>query len=71
MAKFVELLLSALQFQAQGLLEVADILVSTPAETRYWLHHIPSYERHWFKTNWAENYRTKQQFYRTLNYLKH
>ena len=71
MAKFVELLLSALQFQAQGLLEVADILVSTPSETRYWFHHIPTYERRWFKTNWAEAYRTRQQFYRTLNYLKY
>lgn len=70
MAKFVELLLSALQFQAEGLLEIGDIVLSTPAETRRWLHHIPTYERRWFKTNWAEAYRGRQQFYRTLNYLK-
>ena len=70
MAKFVELALIALQFQAKGLLEIADILLSTPAETRRWFHRIPTYERHWFKTNWAEAYRGRQQFYRTLNYLK-
>jgi len=70
MAKFVELVLSALQFQAEGFLEIADILVSTPAETRRWFHNIPTYERRWFKTNWAETYRSRQQFYRILNYLK-
>ena len=71
MAKFVELVLAALQFQAEGLLTIADILLSTPEETRRWFHRIPAYEKHWFKTDWAETYRNRQQFYRTLNHLKH
>lgn len=70
MAKFVELLLSALQFQAEGLLEMTDILFSTPAQLRRRLHRLPEYDRRWFKTNWAEMYRNRQQFYRTLHYLK-
>lgn len=70
MAKFVELALALLQFQAEGLLTLADILLSTPQENRRWLGHIPTYERRWFQTDWAEMYRSRQQFYQTLNYLK-
>ena len=70
MAKFVELMLTALQFQAEGLLEIGDILFSTPAQTRRWFHRIPTYERQWFRVNWAEKYRDRQQFHRTLQYLK-
>lgn len=70
MAKFIELLLTALQYQAEGLLEIADILLSTPQETRRWFHRMPTYERHWFKKNWAEVYRDRQQFYKMLNHLK-
>jgi hypothetical protein len=71
MAKFVELVLTALQYQAEGMLEIADIFLSSPAESRRWFHHIPTYERHWFKTNWAETYRNRQQFYKTLDRLRH
>ena len=70
MAKFVELMLTVLQFQAEGLFEIGDILFSTPAETRRWFHRIPTYQRQWFKTSWAERYRDRQQFHRTLQYLK-
>lgn len=70
MAKFIELVLTALQYQAKGLLEMGDILFATQEETRRYIHRIPTYERQWFKTNWAETYRDRQQFYRTLNHLK-
>lgn len=70
MARFTELMLTALQFQTEGLLEIADMFLSAPIEMRKGLHRIPTYERHWFKTNWAEKYRNRQQFYRTLNHLK-
>ena len=66
----MELVLTALQYQAEGLLEIADILFSTPQETRRYFHRAPTYERQWFKTNLAEAYRNRQQFYRTLNHLK-
>ena len=69
MAKFVELVLTALQFQTEGLLEIADIFSRTPEGKRKSLY-LPTYERQWFKTNWADAYRDRQQFYRTLNYLK-
>ena len=68
MAKFVELVLTALQFQTEGLLEIADLFM-TPGGVRK-LPYFPVYERQWFKTNWADAYRDRQQFYRTLHYLK-
>lgn len=69
MAKFVELVLTALQFQTEGLLEMADIFSRTPEGKRKSLY-IPTYERQWFKKSWVDAYRDRQQFYRTLNYLK-
>ncbi|MBI4225410.1 MAG: hypothetical protein HY617_03695 [Candidatus Sungbacteria bacterium] len=69
MAKFVELVLTALQFQTEGLLEIADIFSHEPGGRRKSLH-VPMYERQWFKKSWADMYRDRQQFYRTLNYLK-
>ncbi len=70
MAKFVELLLAALQFQAEGLLTLGDILLSTREETRRWFYRIPTEERQWFKKNWADAYRDRRQFHHTLQYLK-
>ena len=70
MTRFTELVLTALQFQAKGLLTIGDILLSTPEETRRWFHHIPTEERRWFKENWVDMYRNRQQFHRTLNNLK-
>ena len=71
MAKFTEMVLAALQFQAEGLLTITDMFVSLPIEIRKGLHGIfPVYERHWFKTNWAEHYRNRQQFHKTLQHLK-
>ncbi len=70
MAKFVELMLMALQFQAEGLLTVGEILLSTKEETQKWFYRIPTEERRWFKKNWADAYRNRQQFHRTLQYLK-
>lgn len=70
MARFTELVLTALQFQAEGLLEIADTFLSAPAWMRKGLHNIPTHERQWFKENWADRYRNRQQFYRTLNHLK-
>lgn len=70
MVKFIELVLTVLQYQAEGLLEIADVFLSTPEETRRYFHRIPTHERRWFKTNWAEAYRSRQQFHLTLNYLK-
>jgi DNA-binding transcriptional regulator PaaX len=62
--------LTALQFQAEGLLEIADILFVTPVEARRRFGRIPTERRQWFKKNWAELYRDRQQFQRTLQYLK-
>lgn len=70
MAKFVELVLTALQFQAEGLLTVGDILFSSRERTRRWFYRIPTEEQRWFKENWADLYRDRQQFYRALNHLK-
>lgn len=70
MAKFVELLLTVLQYHTEGLLEIADVFLSTPAESGRKFHRIPAYERQWFKKNWAEMYHNRQQFYATLNNLK-
>lgn len=73
MAKFVELLLTALQYQAEGMLTMVDFLLTSldPEESRRHFYRIPTEERHWFKTNWAETYRNRQQFYKALNQLKH
>lgn len=70
MARFVELMLAAMQFQAEGLLQVADILFASPARIRKEFYRIPTYERQWFSANWAEMYRDRQQFYKRLHYLK-
>lgn len=70
MAKFVELMLTALQFQAEGLLEIADLFFASPERIRKEFYRIPTYERHWFSANWAEAYRNRQQFYKRLHYLK-
>ncbi|MFY9462740.1 MAG: CRISPR-associated endonuclease Cas2 [Candidatus Sungiibacteriota bacterium] len=70
MAKFVELALMALQFQAEGLLEIADILFATPAKARRQFSQPLTYEWLWFKDSWADLYRDRRQFQRTLQYLK-
>ena len=70
MANFVELMLAALQFQAEGMLELSDILFLMPVRVRWRFHRVPLRERQWFSTNWAEKYRDRQQFHRTLQYLK-
>lgn len=70
MAKFVELMLTALQFQAEGLLEIADLFFASPERIRKEFYRIPTYERRWFSTNWAEAYRDRQHFYKRLHYLK-
>ncbi len=72
MAKFTELMLTALQYQAEGALTMLDFLLSAtdPAEMRRRLHCPGRYERTWFSKSWAEMYRDRQQFYNTLNYLK-
>ena len=70
MATFVELLLTALQFQAEGLLTVGEILFSSREKTRRRFYRIPTEEQHWFKENWADTYRDRRQFHRTLQYLK-
>lgn len=70
MAKFVELMLAALQFQTEGLLTIGDILFSSRERTRRWFYRIPTEEQRWFKKNWADLYRDRQQFHRTLQYLK-
>lgn len=68
MATFVELVLAALQFQAEGLLDIADDLLA-PGGMRT-LPYFPIRDRQWFKKNWADLYRDRRQFYRTLNHLK-
>lgn len=70
MARFTELMLAALQFQAEGLLTVGDILFSSRERTRRWFYRIPTEEQDWFKENWVDLYRNRQQFYRALNHLK-
>ena len=70
MAKFVELMLAALQFQAEGLLEIGDILFAMPARVQKGTNRIPAYRRQWFRTNWAAAYRDKKQFYDRLHYMK-
>lgn len=70
MAKLVELVLTALQFQAEGLLEIGDILFAMPARIQKGTDRIPTYKRHWFSTNWAAAYRDRKQFYDRLHYLK-
>jgi len=70
MAKFVELMLTALQFQAEGLLEIGDILFVMPARIQKGTDRIPTYKRQWFTTNWAAAYRDRKQFYDRLHYLK-
>lgn len=70
MARFTELLLTALQFQAKGLLTLGEILFSSEEAMRRFFHRIPTEERSWFKENWAGLYRDRQQFYCTLNHLK-
>jgi len=70
MANFVELVLTALQFQTEGLLQIADILFATPAKARRQLSQPLTYEWRWFKENWADLYRDRRQFHHTLQYLK-
>ena len=70
MAKLVELVLTALQFQAEGLLEIGDIFLALPARVQRGFYRIPTYERRWFSTDWAQAYRNKHQFHQTLQYLK-
>ena len=72
MAKFVELLLTALQYQTEGMLTMVDFVLTSldPAEARRRFHHIPTEERIWFKKNWADMYRDHQQFYATLYQLQ-
>ena len=71
MAKFVELVLAALQFQTEGALTIAELLLASPESIRKRFYRIPTHERQWFSTNWAEAYRNRQQFYKRLHYLKH
>ena len=70
MAKLVELVLAALQFQAEGLLTIADVFFAPPERVRKEFYRIPTHERHWFTTDWVEIYRNRQQFHRTLQYMK-
>lgn len=70
MAKLIELALAALQFQTEGLLTVADIFLASPERIRREFYRIPTYERRWFSTDWAEVYRDRWQFHRTLQYMK-
>lgn len=72
MAKFVELLLTALQYQTEGMLTMVDFLLVSldPREARRRFQHIPTEERYWFKKNWADMYRSRQQFYMTLHQLQ-
>ncbi|MFY9462606.1 MAG: hypothetical protein WAP52_00260 [Candidatus Sungiibacteriota bacterium] len=70
MAKFVELILGVLQFQAEGLLEIGDILFALPVRIQKGFYRIPTHERQWFSASWAELYRDRQQFYKRLHYLK-
>lgn len=70
MANFVELVLTALQFQTEGLLEIGNILFVMPAKVRRGLSCLPIDKRRWFEKNWADRYRDRRQFHRTLQYLK-
>ncbi len=67
MAKFVELVLTALQYQTEGMFTIADTLL----DPQKYFYRIPINQQRWFKTSWAEAYRNRQQFYNTLNRLKH
>lgn len=70
MAKLIELALAVLQFQTEGLLTIADIFLASPERIRREFYRIPTYERRWFSTDWVEVYRNRQQFHRTLQYMK-
>ena len=70
MAKLVELALMALQFQAEGLLEIGDILFVMPARIQKGVDRLPAYKRRWFTTDWAQTYRNRHQFHQTVQYLK-
>ena len=70
MAKLVELVLAALQFQAEGLLTIADMFFASPDRIRKEFYRIPTYERRWFSADWAQAYKNRHQFHQTLQYLK-
>ncbi len=70
MAKLVELALTALQCQAEGLLKIGDILFAMPARIQKGVDRLPAYKRRWFAADWAEIYKNRHQFHQTLQYLK-
>lgn len=69
-SRAIEFVLEILQGGAEASAAIFDVMTSGYAESRRKAFRLAKYPRSYFKTNWAETFRDRQNFYRLLNYLK-
>lgn len=67
---FIERVLESLQFQAEVTVDLLDSFMGDKSTSYRKMRRSLRYGPREFKTNWADIYRRRRQFYNTLNYLR-
>ncbi len=65
-----ERLLNALQFRAELTVDLIDSFIGSKSDSHRKMRRFIKYGPREFKTDWADAYRRRQQFYTTLHYLQ-
>ena len=67
---FVEKILESLQFKAEVTVDLLNSFFLSKSEARRDYYRFLTRGPRQFKTDWADRYRKRRQFYNTLNYLR-